>query len=118
MDRLPDLERVRSTIDTFSPKVGAVLLQHWEFGEETIEVARSRDDWWRNPGPEADLADVVLLARLHASFGNGALQELPLINEVPAFFKLPLGDLGPDASLQFLRDAESDVQDLMRMLGV
>lgn len=115
---LPEPERVYDTIASFSPKVGVMLLRQWEFEEDIVEVARSRDEWWRNPHPEPDLADVVLVARLHASVGSDQKRHLPLINEVPAFLKLPLGDVGPDASLQLLREAESEVREVMRMLGV
>jgi HD-like signal output (HDOD) protein len=115
---LPEPERISGLIDLFAAKVGAVLLQHWAFDEDIVEVARSRDDWWRNSQLKPDLADVVLVARLHASVGGEGMQHLPLINEVPAFMKLPLGELNPDASLKFLREAEADVRDVMRMLGV
>lgn len=115
---LPEPERISGLIDLFAAKVGAVLLQHWAFDEDIVEVARSRDDWWRNSQLKPDLADIVLVARLHASVGGEGMQHLPLINEVPAFMKLPLGELNPDASLKFLREAEADVRDVMRMLGV
>lgn len=115
---LPDAERIAGVIDLFAGKVGAVLLEHWEFDEAFVEVARSREDWWRNPRLEADLADIVLVARLHASIGGERMQHLPLINEVPAFLKLPLGGLDPAESLKFLREAESDVREVMQMLGV
>jgi HD-like signal output (HDOD) protein len=115
---LPEPEQIRSTIETFSPKIGAVLLEHWKFDNDFVEVARSRSDWWRNPGSEPDLADLVLVARLHNSVGTEQSNQLPFINETPAFLKLPLGEMNPDASLAFLREAESDVQEVMRMLGL
>ena len=95
-----------------------MLLAHWGFDEPTIEVARSRKDWLRDPGPAADLADLILVARLHEGIGSAAQKEQPHINEVPAFSKLPLGNVGPDESLEILKEAESDVQDVMKMLGV
>lgn len=114
----PDEQQVRSTIETFSPKIGAVLLKHWNFDDEIVEVARSRGDWWRNPDPTPDLADLVLVARLHNYVGTDEMRHLPFINETPAFLKLPLGEMNPDASLEFLREAESDVQEVMRLLGI
>lgn len=105
-------------IEALSARLGAVLLEHWEFDPEMIAVAQSRGDWWRDPKPQADLADLVIVARLHAAVGSDEMQELPRINEVPAFGKLPLGDVGPDASLDFLREADAEVRDVMKMLGV
>ena len=115
---LPESAKLRSTIDTFAPKIGAVLLEHWQFDADFVEAARSRGDWWRNPKPEPDLADVVLVARLHNCVGTEQMSEMPFINETPAFLKLPLGEMNPDASLAFLREAESDVQEVMQMLGI
>ncbi len=113
-----DAQQVRNTIETFSPKTGAVLLKHWNFDDEIVEVARSRGDWWRNPSPTPDLADLVLVARLHSYVGTEEMRDLPFINETPAFLKLPLGEMNPDASLAFLREAESEVQEVMRLLGI
>jgi len=115
---LPEPDQILSTIETFSPKIGAVLLEHWNFDDDFVEVARSRGDWWRSPGAEPDLADLVLVARLHNCVGTDQMSHLPLINETPAFLKLPLGEMNPDTSLAFLREAESDVQEVMRMLGI
>jgi HD-like signal output (HDOD) protein len=115
---LPEPDQIRSTIDTFASKIGAVLLEHWKFDEDFVEVARSRGDWWRNPSAEPDLADLVLVARLHNCVGTDQMSHLPLINETPAFLKLPLGEMNPDTSLAFLREAESDVQEVMQMLGI
>lgn len=115
---LPEPAQIKSTLEAFAPKIGAVLLEHWSFESDFIEVARSRGDWWRNPAPEPDLADLVLVARLHHCVGAEHASELPLMNETPAFLKLPLGEMNPDASLAFLREAESDIQEVLAMLGV
>lgn len=115
---LPDAAQLDSSFDAVADKVGVVLLQKWNFDDETVEVARSRKDWRRDPQPKPDLADLVLVARLHACIGDFEMQSLPRINELPAFQKLPLSRKGPDASLDFLRQAESDVQKVMRLLGV
>lgn len=115
---LPLPEQIHATLESFAPKIGGVLLAHWSFDEDFIEVARSRGDWWRNPGASADLADLVLVARLHHCVATDNKHELPLMNETPAFLKLPLGEMNPDASLSFLREAESDIQEVLTMLGV
>ncbi len=114
----PDIGQLEQTLGAFASKVGVMLLEHWGFDEEMVEVARSRKDWWRDPEPSADLSDIVLIARLHASVGTPEMHEAPKINEVPAFAKLPLGDVGPDESLEFLREADADVSELMQVLGV
>ncbi len=117
-DMAPDIEQLLNTIGAFAGKVGVTLLEHWSFDEAMIEVARSRKDWWRDPGPNADLADIVLIARLHMAVGAPDMHEAPKINEVPAYSKLPLGDIGPDESLAFLREADAEVNELVQVLGV
>lgn len=115
---LPDAERLWETIESFSATVGVHLLTFWEFEDDMIEVVRSRKDWFRDSSEAADLADIVMVARLHAAVGTPEMYRQPTINHVPAFVKLPLGELGPDQSLAFLREAEADVRELMQMLGV
>lgn len=83
-----------------------------------VEVARSRGNWLRNPQPSADLADVVLVARLHANITSGhASEDSPRVDAVPAYAKLPLGDLRPDGSITLLHDQEAAINDLMSSLG-
>src|SRR5690606_1931228 len=69
--QLTNEAQVWGVIDKFAPPVGTILLTRWGFEADMIEVARSRASWFRNPQPVADLADVVLLARLHASVTSG-----------------------------------------------
>lgn len=115
---LPDAEQLAATLDAFAPKIGVLLLDHWGFDDDIVDVARNRKNWWRDDAPGADLTDIVLIARLHASVGTAAMHDLPRINEIPAFAKLPLGDVGPDQSLEFLRAADAEVREVMQMLGV
>lgn len=105
-------------IDKFAPSVGTVLLTRWGFEADMVEVARSRGNWLRDPQPAADLADVVLVARLHAEIASGeGAQPLPRIDAVPASAKLALGDLRPDGSLALLHEEAATVDELMGSLG-
>jgi HD-like signal output (HDOD) protein len=110
--------QVLNATDKFAPTVGTILLGRWGFDAETIEVARSRADWFRNPRPAPDLADLVLIARLHDNIATGkGGQNLPRIDAVPASAKLPLGELEPDSSLTLLHNEEATINELMRSLG-
>ncbi|MEM7082620.1 MAG: HDOD domain-containing protein [Pseudomonadota bacterium] len=113
-----DPERILATVESFTGKTGPVLLRHWGFEPTLIDAVRSRKDWLRDPAPEADLGDIVLLARLHAGVGTPEQAEQPHINAVPAYAKLFNEALGPDESLAILQEAESDVRDIMLILGV
>jgi HD-like signal output (HDOD) protein len=114
----PTAERVHATIEELASKVGTTLLRHWNFDDELVEVVRSRKEWFRDPGRRADLADLVLIARLHAYIGTPESKRCPRIDHVPAFAKLPLGPLGPDESLALLAEGESEVREVADMLGV
>jgi len=115
-DQLTDEAQVLRAVAKYAPQVGVVLLKQWAFEPDMIEVARSRGDWFRNPQPTPDMADLVLIARLHEMIVNGA-DGLPRIDAVPAFGKLPLGTLREDSSLEFLHEQEASVKEVMGVLG-
>jgi HD-like signal output (HDOD) protein len=117
-EQLTNEAHVSSAIDKFAPPVGTILLTRWGFDADMVEVARSRGNWFRNPQPSADLADLVLVARLHADIVSGnSVHNTPRIDAVPAFAKLPLGDLQADSSLTVLHDEQDTINELMRSLG-
>ncbi len=116
-DQLTDEAQVLGAVNRYAPQVGQVLLLHWGFEPDMVEVARSRGSWLRDPRPAPDLADLVLLARLHDSLVEGNGSGLPRIDEVPAFAKFPLGNLLPDSSLEFLHEEQESINDVMRALG-
>ncbi len=116
-DQLDDEAQVQGVVDRYAAQVGQVLLKQWDFEAEMVEVARSRCDWHRDPGPDPDLADLVLLARLHDNIVEGTVDSLPRTDEVPAFAKFPLGEILPDSSLELLREEQEAINDVMRALG-
>ena len=117
-EQLTNEDHVCRAIDKFAPPVGTILLTRWGFEADMVEVARSRGNWLRDPQPAADLADLVLVARLHADITSANQpQHSPRIDAVPAFAKLALGDLRPDGSITLLHDEEATINDLMGSLG-
>ncbi len=116
-EQLSSEAQVEGVIDRYAGQVGLVLLKHWDFEPDIVEVARSRGDWLRNPGPEPELADLVLVAGLHDRIVRGRAGNLPRIDEMPAFGKFPFGDLSADSSLEVLKTEASAVQDVMQALG-
>ena len=116
-DQLTDETPILRAVNRYAPQVGQVLLMHWDFEPDFVVVARSRCDWLRDPAPKAELADLVLLARLHDRIVRGDADGLPRIDETPAFAKLPVGELLPDSSLEFLHEEQASVNDVMHALG-
>lgn len=120
LSRIPDVfnkpNEVNRIIEQYSAPIGALILHKWNFQEDMVEVVRSRKDWMRDKNPKADLADIVLLARLHAYVGTPEMRKCPPIDKVPAFKKLSLGELGPRQSLLILEQAKEDVDEVKRLL--
>lgn len=109
---------VLGAIAKFAPPVGTILLTRWGFDADIVEVARSRENWLRNPQPSADLADLVLVARLHANITSGnPAPDLPRVDAVPAFAKFPIGGLLPDSSIAVLHEEAAAIDELMSSLG-
>ena len=112
-----DEDATRAAVSSLSAMVGVLLLENWKFDGEIIDVVRSREDWMRDPQPQADIADIVLIARLHSYIGTPLMYTCPRINEVPAFAKMPFGELTPRLSLKLVEVAHQDVVELERLLG-
>ncbi len=118
MDIYEDLEKREQAIDELAPMVGVLILKEWDFDDEFVEVARSRKDWLRNPQDKPDLADLILIARLHSLIGTSAFRDCPSLTDMPAYHKLSLGELSPDNSLQLLEDSRQELANIESVFGV
>ena len=116
-DLFEDAQKRENAIDELAPLVGVLILQEWGFDDELVEVARSRKDWYRDKQDKADLADLILIARLHALIGTPAFRDCPALTDMPAYHKLSLGELSPDNSLQLLEDSRQELLELERLFG-
>jgi HD-like signal output (HDOD) protein len=105
-------------LDTLCPLVGTLVLQSWGFGEDLLEVARSRKQWYRDPQEKADLADLVLVARLHAAIGTPEFHDCPPLTALPAFSKLALGELTPRNSLRMVEESREELDEIERLLSI
>lgn len=112
-----DRNEIRQAVWKLTPQIGAVLLEKWEFDERFVEVARRRDAWQHDPDARVDLADLVLMARLHSYIGTPRMHKFPRIDEVTAFRKLPLGELSPHLSLKMLDEAAEDIEEVRALLA-
>jgi len=119
LSRIPDAfnqpDEVNRIIDTYAGRVGVLILNKWNFDKDIIEVVRSRKDWMRDKRPDADLADIVMIARLHTYIGTKEMRQYPKINEIPAYNKLPFGELGPSQSLKIIEEAKADLVEIKQL---
>ena len=109
---------IGTIVEALSASIGSMLLQRWGLDAELVAVANSRNEWLRDNGPQADLADLVLIARAHLLVGTTDSRERPRLDQMPAFHKLSLGPLAADDSLALFSEAESDVREVEELLGV
>ncbi|GMR07845.1 MAG: HDOD domain-containing protein [Gammaproteobacteria bacterium] len=97
-------------------RLGTFILKHWDFDRDLAEIPRHSEDWLRDTSPVADYADVVMIARIHNTFGKQDNYTGPPLTELPAFRKLPLGKLGPSGSIEVLNQAQKDIDRVLKML--
>ena len=112
-----DRKRRIEAVDNLAPMVGVLILKKWDFSKELIEAVRSRKQWMRDSGKKADIGDILLIARIHASIGCDEFSDCPSIIELPVYEKLPLGKLTPDQSLEILEEAKDELEELRLLFG-
>ncbi|MDB6060689.1 MAG: hypothetical protein JWM78_792 [Verrucomicrobiaceae bacterium] len=100
---------LRQWCDRLKGEVGAMVLEHWQFPDEIVEVARGCEEWTRCPSTRADLCDLVLVATLHSYIGKRRQPAPPRMDQVPAYQKLALGKLTPELTLQILVEAKDQI---------
>lgn len=114
-ERHPELlrhgERLAEVIATFRGQIGGEVLRHWRLPEPVVDAARDAEDWHRDPRPEPDYSDLVLISQLHHVSGDTRLWSMPRLHEVPAFRKMASGRLSPSLSLVILDEAKDYIDE-------
>ena len=113
---LEDEKLLRAWIDKLQSEVGAMVLEHWQFPDEIVEVARGCENWSRCPTTQVDLCDLVLVATLHSYIGKRRQPAPPRLDEVPAYQKMALGKLTPELTLQILVEARDQIEQTRSLL--
>lgn len=108
---------VLRVITSFKVEVGYHLVKAWGFGDELLDVVKSRENWMREGGSKLDLTDVILLARWHAAVGTPQLKTMPRVIDMPAYKKFPVNKLSPEQSLCVLESAKEQMEEIESMLG-
>ena len=98
--------------------VGNIVLKHWNFDQGLAQVPMSITDMLEPiPGPMS-YTDLVRIAKLHAVAGSPAESQYPPLTEVPSFNKFAKLLSGPEASINALREARSDIEAVRNTLGM
>jgi len=105
------------TLDSLRVETGMLTLEHWGLADEFGEVVRNAENWSRVGTMVPQNVDVIIIAQLHALIGRPRREELPRMDQVPAFDKLVGGGLSPRRSLNLLDEAEADIREVRSLLG-
>ncbi len=116
-DIMDDSAHFSSLIEQLKGEVGAAILSKWNFSDDLITTAREAQNWLRQPGEKPDYCDIIIVAQLHALVGQPNTDNIPKLNEVPAFTKLALGQLTPELSISVLEQAKEQVEETIRLLS-
>ncbi|HHJ39999.1 MAG: histidine kinase [Methylothermaceae bacteria B42] len=108
-----DLDR---TISRLRGPVGAAIMKHWHFPDDFKEVVLNAEDWLRNPSPQPDYVDIVIVSQLHSFVSTPQIHKYPRIDEIPAYHKLMAGHLDTDTSMGILETAREEIWQIQQML--
>ncbi|MCP3848999.1 MAG: HDOD domain-containing protein [Gammaproteobacteria bacterium] len=97
-------------------QVGSSILRSWGFSDDFILVTEETENWMYNGNEKPDLVDIINMAHLHSYIGSSKQKDVPIIDQVPAFHKLALGQLTPKLSIQVLDMAHEQIQKTKNML--
>ena len=115
----PDIRKNRALIDELisrlSSKLGSMVLKQWAFDDEMASIPKEIDNSDYAPDEEVNYVDIVIVARAHYQFGKKD-QHGPKLHELASFRKLPLFQMGPDASIELLYEAREEINSLTSML--
>lgn len=115
-DVLESEEKLNTVIQELRGSLGKQILEEWNFDSALSEVSSEAENWMRDNDAPADYVDIVIVAQIHSFFGTSESAKLPPLLTTPAFHKLGLSKLGPDASLEVLFEAEQEIKNIMGML--
>lgn len=114
---LEDKKLLKSFLETFKFKLGAVVLKQWRFEKDMVDVVLNSEDWFRDRHKKPDYADVIIVAHVQEKLINN---RLPLgvkdFSELPVYKKFPIFKLGPDAHKELLSESQDEIAELQRLL--
>jgi HD-like signal output (HDOD) protein len=114
-ERISDRE-LDGCVDKLRVVLGELVVKSWNLESGIQEVVAECGDWYRERSGPPDVCDLVIVARLYFLNEQGAREDLPRYDEVPAFRRLGLE--APDASgrLELIEEARGEIREMMNIL--
>lgn len=110
-------EFVDQLVAALKVRAGLTIARQWELPPHFPTVIQHAGDWWRDPAPAPDFADLVMVARIHSFIGKPDRPPAPSLAKLPAFKKLAGDSATPRLSAQILDEAAEQVAEIRGVLG-
>lgn len=114
---IDDEAKVQATVEQLKAEAGEVMLKHWRFPEAFIVTARESCLWERSHVGKADICDVVQVAQLHNMMRHRRPLPVAKVDQLPAFMKLPLGELSPQLTIKILDESREQIAEAQQLLN-
>ncbi len=111
-----DTEAVMAMAARQRAKLGRRVLQSWNFPPSLVSAAADSENWWRDASPQAELADLVVVAQLLSFIGKNRIVDVPPVVSVPAFRKVLGEDFDAGAAMVLLGEAGDQIAEVRRLL--
>lgn len=111
-------QEISAAISKLRAMIGVLVLNAWDFDTDMLNVVEHAEDWMRDPGPQADYCDIVLVAQLYNAQDTPEATGLPPLQDVPAVKKLNLGTFDEEGHLAVLTEAETEIAEVKKLLDV
>jgi HD-like signal output (HDOD) protein len=100
--------------------MSVAILEFWGMEPAIIECARTRDQWLRDHIPQADLADILIMARYHCYLNTSRIRECPKFTDMPCSHRVKLrkGEMTPFQGLKSVNEHRDEINDIARMLAL
>ncbi len=120
-DYIPELyekpqQHLDGAIMELRSELGQRVLTNWQMDPDIIDVPLLAESTQREHSGNADYADLVIVAHIHSGFGKAGQNKPVALHSVPAFGKLSISSLGPDASVELLTQANTEIAATVRLL--
>lgn len=120
-DRQPEIlaepADLAETVRELRAMIGVHIIRKWDFPADFDDVIVHAEDWYRDSGPQATYADIVMISQLHSFIGKIDIKKMPKLDELPAYRKLAAGNLDVDLSLNILDQVRDEIELIRQMLN-
>lgn len=113
---LHEAHELDAAIDNLEMMVGSLVLENWDLNGDLTATIGESSAWLRDHAGDADICDVVLLARrMHLEI-TGCDAGLPAVESLPAFRKIQALSDFEDLRAHVREDGQREIAEIMALL--